>query len=158
MFRHAPEEYACPFCSVIAGGAAPPYTLPSDVVLRTPEVTAFISARWWPNNPGHVLVVPNEHVENIYSLPAELAARIHDTARHIALAFKHVYRCDGISTRQHNEPAGNQEVWHYHLHVFPRYPGDRLYELEGRFIPADERALYAERVRAHLQTRAIAEL
>jgi histidine triad (HIT) family protein len=154
MFEHAPEGYACPFCTVAAGGDVPPHTLQSDVVWRSAAVTAFISARWWPNNPGHVLVVPNAHFENIYSLPAELAARLHEVARSIALAFKHVYRCDGVSTRQHNEPAGDQEVWHYHLHVFPRYPRDRLYELEGRFIPAAERATYAERLHAHLEANA----
>jgi histidine triad (HIT) family protein len=151
MFEHAPEGYACPFCSVAAGRDTPPHSLQSDVVTRTPAVTAFISARWWPNNPGHVLVVPNAHVENIYALPPELAARLHEVARSVALAFKHVYRCDGVSTRQHNEPAGDQEVWHYHLHVFPRYPNDRLYELQGRFVPAAERAPYAQRLRTHLE-------
>jgi histidine triad (HIT) family protein len=41
-------------------------------------------------------------------------------------------------------------VWHYHLHVFPRYDGDRLYELEGRMISPEERAPYAARLREQL--------
>ena len=45
----------------------------------------------------------------------------------MALTMKVVYSCDGISTRQHNEPAGNQDVWHYHLHVTPRYKDDVFY-------------------------------
>ena len=82
---------------------------------------------WWPRNEGHVLVVPTEHVENIYDMPGELAASVHETARKVAIAFMETYGCDGTSTRQHNEPGGNQEVWHFHVHVFPRYEGDGLY-------------------------------
>jgi histidine triad (HIT) family protein len=67
--NHAPDGYACPFCTVVSGGENPiPYTGQSDVVLRTGKATAFISSGWWPNNPGHVLVVPDAHVENLYSI------------------------------------------------------------------------------------------
>ena len=93
---------------------------------NTVDVTAMISFQQWPNNAGHVLVVPNEHFENLYVLPDHLGARIHELSRKLALAMKNAYDCDGVSTRQHNEPAGDQEVWHYHQHVFPRYRGDAL--------------------------------
>ena len=152
MFRHAPLGYDCPFCAVLAGRAnEAPYAVPSDIVLRTEHATAFVNARWWPNNAGHVLVVPNAHVENMYELLPELAGHVHEVTRQVAIAFKHVYGCDGVSTRQHNEPAGSQEVWHYHLHVFPRYVGDELYtlSLQHRYTTAEERAPYAERLRAY---------
>lgn len=74
------------------------------------------SARW--ANPGHILILPNPHFENIYDLPESYAAAIHHAARMITLALKESYGCDGVSTRQHNEPGDNQDVWHYHLHVF----------------------------------------
>jgi histidine triad (HIT) family protein len=151
MYQHAPSGYDCPFCAIVAGrDALPPYAQQSDVVLRADGATAFVSSRWWPHNAGHVLVVPDTHVENLYALVPELALPVHEAARRIALAMKHVYGCAGTSTRQHNEPAGNQEVWHYHLHVFPRYDGDRLYELEGRTISPEERAPYAARLRERL--------
>lgn len=69
----------------------------------------------------------------------------------MAIAFKRVYGCDGVSTRQHNEPAGNQEVWHYHLHVFPRYVDDDLYDLtaQRRLTTPDERQPYADRLRRY---------
>jgi histidine triad (HIT) family protein len=155
VFRHAPPDYVCPFCVIVAGGDnRAPYSTQSDVVLRGAHATAFINARWWPNNPGHVLVVPNAHIENIYELVPAVAAHVHEVARQVALAFKHVYACDGVSTRQHNEPAGYQEVWHYHLHVFPRYAGDGLYALneQHRYTTAEERAPYAERLRAYFAT------
>lgn len=148
MYRHAPPGYDCPFCAIVAGRDAPlPYTQQSDVVLRAGGATAFISSRWWPNNAGHVLVVPDTHVENLYELTAAIAAPVHEAARRVAIAMKQAYGCAGTSTRQHNEPAGDQEVWHYHLHVFPRYEGDRLYELRGRFTSPEERAPYAARLR-----------
>jgi histidine triad (HIT) family protein len=70
----------------------------------------------------------------------------------VALAFKAVYDCDGVSTRQHNEPGGTQDVWHYHVHVFPRYTGDSLYltQNQRRFVTPEERRPYAERLRAYL--------
>src|SRR2546421_613310 len=69
-----------------------------------------------------------------------------------ALAMKTAYGCEGPSFRQHNEPAGYQEVWHYHLHVFPRYHGDDLYmrSKERRWVTPAERAPYAEKLRAVL--------
>ena len=58
-----------------------------------------------------------------------------------------VYDCDGVSTRQHNEPAGNQGVWQYHQHVFPRNKGDKLYFLEQAEMPIEKRARYALKLR-----------
>jgi histidine triad (HIT) family protein len=131
MHSHAPENYDCPFCKVASNdfSSEAVHTKTQDIILRTPLATAFIASGWWPNNAGHILVIPNKHFENIYDLPKEVAAEVHGLAQKVALAFKAVYKCDGISTRQHNEPAGNQDVWHYHLHVFPRYQDDELYTL-----------------------------
>ena len=64
--------------------------------------------------------------------------------------MKAAYNCDGVSTRQHNEPAGNQDVWHYHLHVFPRYAGDNLYSTQRALMPIEERARYTQALRAAL--------
>ncbi len=150
MYNHHPDNYLCPFCQIAAGvDQVDPWTTTSDVVLRDESITAFIAAGWWPNNPGHVLVIPNQHYENIYDLPDEALARVQIAGRRIALALKEVYGCTGTSFRQHNEPAGNQDVWHYHLHVFPRYPSDDLYRSSRRITNPDERKPYAERLRRH---------
>ena len=155
MYNHAPSDYACPFC-LIAEGQGTDLTDEHDVVYRDASVTAFVSAAWWPNNPGHVIVIPNQHFENIYDLPLAFASEIHRVARDIALAFKAAYGCEGVSTRQHNEPAGNQDVWHYHLHVFPRYTGDELYLhlYQRRFTTPAERLPYATKLRAYFQQHA----
>jgi histidine triad (HIT) family protein len=152
VYSHAPKNYDCPFCGVANGDFSSPsvYTNVQDIILQTPLVTAFIASRWWPNNAGHVLVIPNQHFENIYDLPLEYAADIHTAAQRVALAFKHVYKCDGVSTRQHNESAGNQDVWHYHLHVFPRYHNDNFYASLGEWTTLEQRLPYAQKLRDYL--------
>jgi histidine triad (HIT) family protein len=158
VFNHEPPGYACPFCAIAAGRDDPRLERggarldQSDVVRRTGSAIAFISPRWWPNNHGHVLVVPNEHHENLYDLPARYGHAVHDLVREVAVALRTVYGCDGTSVRQHNEPAGNQDVWHYHVHVFPRYADDELYGSRPypQLIEAERRRPYAQRLRAHL--------
>lgn len=152
MYSHAPENYDCPFCKLVTGADLPEnYSKQSDIFYRTEHVSAFISLRWWHNNPAHAIVIPNEHVENLYTVSFEMGAHLHAAARDIALAFKAVYGCEGVSTRQHNEPAGYQEVFHYHLHVFPRYENDQLYHLDQqwRLTTPEERRPYAEKLRAY---------
>jgi histidine triad (HIT) family protein len=145
MYTHAPSSYRCPFCLVAAGCEDPAVaTRQADVVLRRDLALAFIAADWRPNNPGHVLVIPTLHYENLYALPFEAGAQIQAVVREVALAMKRAYGCAGVSTVQHNEPAGNQDVWHYHVHVFPRYPDDDLYRSPKRPTTPDERAPYAE--------------
>lgn len=125
------------------------WTTQAEVVLRNESVVAWINPQWWPKNHGAVVISPKDHFENIYDLPPELAVHIQAAARLVALAMKERYGCDGVSTRQHNEPAGNQDVWHYHVHVFPRYLGDRLYERhkEKERFPVPDRVAYARRLR-----------
>jgi histidine triad (HIT) family protein len=67
--------------------------------------------------------------------------------------MKAAYGCDGTSTRQHNEPAGHQEVWHYHLHVFPRFMGDGLYASRKARVDEARRAECAARLRDRLLSR-----
>lgn len=152
MFNNAPEDYNCPFCLLAAGiENESVISLQSDIVYKDEHLLAFICAQQWPYNKGHVLVIPREHFENIYDLPDYLAWRIHSIARRIAIAMKLAYQCDGISTRQHNEKCGDQEVWHYHLHVFPRYSEDSLYEIpEGDTMPVEERSGYAALLKVFL--------
>ena len=111
---------------------------------------AFVYIDQWPRNPGHVLVIPTAHVESLYELETPLAARIHEVVRAVAVAMKQAYACDGVSTRQHNEPAGNQDVWHYHLHVFPRFAGDGLYTVAKARYCEGERAQYAQQLKSEV--------
>ncbi len=148
---HAPPGYECPFRSFVAGGEDD-WTQQDDVVARTDGATAWIAPGWWPNNKGHVLVVPNSHVENIYALTPDVARPVLALTQQVAIAMTEIYSCEGTSTRQHNGPGGDQEVWHYHLHVFPRYMGDRLYGAKRYRTTADEKRPYADRLRSWFET------
>ena len=111
-WSHAPAGYVCPFCRLLRG-VDTEINCAGDIVYRDEQTTALIAPKWWPANHGHVLVIPNVHVENIYAIDDKLHGAVAATTRRIAIALKEAYRCDGVSTRQHNEPAGNQDVWHF---------------------------------------------
>src|SRR5690606_7829846 len=123
---------------------------PGDIIHRDDQVAAIVASKWWPRNKGHVLIIPTRHFENIYDLLPELGADIQRVTRDISLAMKRAYGCDGVSTRQHNEPAGLQSVWHYHVHLYPRYRRDFLNLTWGRATTAEQRHPYAERLRESL--------
>ncbi len=91
MFNHEPMDYKCPFCVLIQGGEGKNNSQ-QDIVYRDNAVLAFISPRCWPNNPGHVIIVPHRHYENIYDLPLKYADSIQKAARKMAIAFKQVYQ------------------------------------------------------------------
>ena len=151
MYNHEPPGYVCPFCEIVRKAKQDPLLIqPSGVIYYSELVTAFLAIHRRPKNPVNVLVVPNSHFENIYDLPLDYARPIHQLARAIAISLKMVYACDGVSTRQHNEPAGNQDVWHYHLHVTPRFPNDEFYKSHWIEFPWNERLEHALRLRKYV--------
>lgn len=148
---HAPDGWRCIFCDIAQGGESE-RTKRSAVILEGGTMTAFVASHWWPENPGHVLVIPNLHIENLYEFPPALGADLITVTQQVAIAMKAAYGCHGVSTRQHNEPAGDQDVWHFHQHVFPRWAGDRLYERHRERAPAiaSEIDRRAKSLRSHL--------
>jgi histidine triad (HIT) family protein len=106
----------CWACRVIAGEAV------GCVVTETEHVLVLINP--FSLSDGHALVVPRRHIENLYELPDELAAPILSTAAKVARAAKRAFDADGITLRQNNEAASDQHLFHFHLHVIPRFDGD----------------------------------
>lgn len=152
MYNHEPPGYVCPFCRIIERVKFSQHSAqPPEVIYSSEMVTAFVAIHRRPNNPVNILVVPNAHFENLYDLPLEYAAPIHLLTRAMALTLKVIYRCEGISTRQHNEPAGNQDVWHYHLHVTPRFRNDEFYKSHWVDFPEAERLEYSRTLYAYVQ-------
>ena len=147
-WRHEPAGYHCPFCA-FQHGELNDRNAATDLVVQRELVFARIAPKWWPANDGGALVIPNEHVENLYELPPDVGHALWDLAREVAIAMRETYGCQGVSTRQHNEPAGGQDVWHLHVHVLPRYDEDDLYlrHREARYVDAAERAPFADRLR-----------
>ena len=151
MNSHEPDGYACPFC-LLQQDVFDERNQPSDVVAVTDHAYARITPKWWPDNPGAVLVIPRPHIENIYALPVTEGHAVWDLVQSVATSMRTAYDCEGTSIRQHNEPAGGQDVWHLHVHVFPRYENDRLYQRheEAHWVGPAEREPYARKLRAAL--------
>lgn len=127
MKYNAPKDYVCPICLGNNGVESDATLLrQADLVFRDDLVTVWINSFWIKGSEGHVIIVPNEHFENIYDLSEKVGHRIFEISKVVSNAIKQTYDCDGITLRQNNEPAGDQHAFHYHLHVFPRYKGDNF--------------------------------
>ena len=153
---NAPGGYVCPICAGLRQPGGPDTLIvESDFVYRDEHVSAFINTFFMGKNVGHVIVVPNGHYENIYDIPAEIGHKVFDAAQKIAIAMKQAYNCDGITTRQNNEPAGDQHGFHFHFHVLPRYHDDGYNQVQPkdkRLAEPEERAGYAEKLRQAIVT------
>jgi histidine triad (HIT) family protein len=91
-----------------------------------------------PAAKGHVIVLSKEHAKNIFELPAELVGEGHKVAQKIAKAIKEVTGCDGVNILQNNEEAAGQTVFHYHIHVIPRFKEDNVNIKWPLGSPSDE--------------------
>ena len=106
----------CIFCGIVAG------TMPSERVYEDERTVAFLDI--FPATDGHVLVIPRAHADNIHGAdPADVAA-VAQTAQVIAGRVSGALASDGVTIMQANGPAAGQTVFHYHVHVIPRFDGD----------------------------------
>ena len=105
MFNHEKENYICPFCLLLKGiQHEKVYSAQSDIVYHDEFVTALIASHQLHNNPGTVIIIPNEHIENLYDLPDDISSKIHQLEKKIAIVMRTAYPCEGNVIRQHNEP------------------------------------------------------
>ena len=77
-------------------------------------------------NPYKVLVIPRSHVETIFALSDELATAIFQATVKIARGVREASKCEGMNLVQSNGRAGQQDVFHFHLHIVPRFTGDNI--------------------------------
>jgi histidine triad (HIT) family protein len=124
----------------------------ASFVYRDDEVSAFMDIQ--PINPGHVLVVPNTHVERLRDLRPVLGECIFRMGQAIGAALlRSEIPCEGVNFFVADGPVAGQEVAHFHLHVIPRVPGDgfgfRFPEGYGR-LPRPELDRLAVRLRDQL--------
>ena len=106
----------CIFCK-IAKGEIPSATLYEDEEFR-------VILDLGPANKGHALILPKAHYENLYDLPDEMAAHAMILAKKIATKMKGILNCDGFNLVQNNGEAAGQTVFHFHMHLIPRYTDD----------------------------------
>ena len=103
-----------------------------------------------PQSEGHSLVIPKCAAENIFELDPEFASAVMHTGQQIAGAVRDVFQADGITLMQFNGSEAGQTVFHFHLHVIPRYAGRPLHSHGRGFADPAMLAEQAGRLRAAL--------
>lgn len=108
----------CIFCKIAAG------EIPSTTLYEDQDFRVILDLG--PASKGHALILPKEHYANIYEIPDELAAKAIILAKKMAGIMTRALNCDGFNIVQNNgEPAG-QTVFHFHVHLIPRYEDDQV--------------------------------
>lgn len=108
----------CIFCK-IANGEIPSATLFEDEKFR-------VILDLGPASKGHALILPKAHYGNLYEIPEELAAEAMVLAKKMAKKMTEVLKCDGFNIVQNNGEVAGQTVFHFHMHLIPRYVGDKV--------------------------------
>ena len=108
----------CIFCKIVAG------ELPAQQVDEDEHTVSFMDINPWTR--GHALVIPRNHVENLYEIGEDDMRHTMAGAQRLARRMKERLGCDGINLLNSCEPAAWQTVFHFHIHVIPRYDDDPL--------------------------------
>lgn len=106
----------CIFCK-IANGEIPSKTLYEDDKFR-------VILDLGPATKGHALILPKEHFDNLYELPKDWCADVFQLAKKMAVQMTEKLKCDGFNIVQNNNEAAGQTVFHFHMHLIPRYKDD----------------------------------
>jgi len=129
----------CVFCKIIVG------KIPATTVYEDEHTLAFLDIN--PVNPGHTLVVPKKHSENLYTTDADDLRYTIETAQKVARALKKI-GADGVNIIMNNGPVAGQVVPHAHLHVIPRKDGDGFQHWHGTPYAEGEDRKIAEEITA----------
>lgn len=103
-----------------------------------------------PRGPGHCLVLPKRPARNLLDADDDILAAVASTTARMARAVKKAFDADGVTIQQFNEEAGGQVVFHLHVHVIPRFSGQRLNPPAGDMEDNAVLAENAEKIRAAL--------
>ena len=120
----------CIFCK-LANGDIPTRTLYEDSDFRV-----FMDAS--PATKGHCLIVPKQHFDNLETIDDEVSAKIMPLARKIMKLLKEKLNCKGLNLVQNNGELAGQTVFHFHMHVIPRYEDDNQKIGWNPKAPSDE--------------------
>lgn len=128
----------CIFCKIANG------EIPSATVYENSEFRVIMDIS--PATMGHVLIIPKEHFKDVFDIDAVTAGKLFSLATEVARAMKDVLQCEGLNIVQNNGEIAGQTVFHFHLHLIPRYQGDgvRLTWVQHQSVPEDIQAIAKE--------------
>ena len=129
----------CIFCNIANG------SIPAAVLFENSEFKVILDAN--PAAKGHTLIIPKEHIDNIYDMDGDTAGKLFALATVIAKALNRVLDCDGLNILQNNGAASGQTVFHFHMHLIPRWNDDDLQiGWKNQRFPEDELKSLAEEI------------
>ena len=112
------KKQDCIFCRIISG------EIPSTTIYENSKFKVIMDIA--PANKGHVLILPKEHYDNIYDIDTATAGELFELAAMTARALKSVLGCDGMNILQNNGTGAGQTVFHFHIHIIPRFEDDTV--------------------------------
>lgn len=133
----------CIFCKIAAG------EIPSYTIYEDNDFKAFMDIS--PASKGHTILIPKVHADNLFELDETVASKLLPVAARIAKALKAELHCEGLNLLQNNGEIAGQTVFHFHMHIIPRYEVDKVVvkwvedKYEGE--PLDQ---LSEKIKKHL--------
>lgn len=106
----------CIFCKLANG------IIPTNSIYEDEDFNVILDAA--PATKGHALILPKEHADNLYELPEETAGKVMILAKKLATHMTEKLGCDGFNLVQNNGTIAGQTVFHFHMHLIPRYKED----------------------------------
>ena len=120
--------------------------IPTNIIYEDDRFTVILDAS--PATKGHALILPKNHAANIYELPDEDASAVFVLAKKLATKMTEILHCDGFNIVQNNGEVAGQTVFHFHMHLIPRYLNDgnqaKLTWNHAEFTPEEIAEIAAE--------------
>ncbi len=136
-------DASCIFCKIVQKQA------PASSIYEDQTTLAFLDIR--PLTMGHTLVISKEHYMDIFDIPEHAFCQMHTTAKRVAKAVKAATNADGISIFQQNGKAAGQDIFHIHIHVVPRFMGQKLASFSSlELVDRDVLDKWAKKIARHL--------
>ena len=110
------KDSKCIFCKLANG------EIPTNTIYENADFRVILDAS--PATKGHALILPKEHYADLFELPEDLAEKAIVLAKNMAVNMKDRLDCDGVNIVQNNGETAGQTVFHFHIHIIPRYKDD----------------------------------
>lgn len=108
----------CIFCKLANGD------IPTNSIYEDEDFNVILDAS--PATKGHALILPKQHYANMFEIDDEILAKAAKLAKRVITHEKEVLGCDGYNVLQNNGEVAGQTVFHFHMHLIPRYKGDQV--------------------------------
>lgn len=158
LTQFSSPDYESPFSMFLRGiETTPVESRRVDVVYESPDVLALVCSRQIPGHEGHSLVISKKQYASIFDLPTKIGQEIFAATQVVCRAMVQALGCDGVTILQNNGQASDQTVFHYHVHVIPRWKGDNFLALYAKHtetqkvMAVEERAELGKRLRVEIE-------